>query len=145
MHARRCLLRRLCLPQEATSGMNPVGSKVGPCAGWDDESLSKLYDIFRRRMLEVYSENYAPNPWSKGMPAEFNAWQKYLREKLSFEVLDVSDNDVNEVVTDKGGNCWVKVMNPSNGSKFSRECIVVPADIAEKALALGCLPANLDR
>lgn len=105
----------------------------------------KLYMIFRRKMMEVYQKNYKPDPFGKSMTTEFNAWQDFLRNSLRLEVIDVDPSSamIEERLVDKQGKVTVKIPNPSNGASFGHECILVPSDLADKALALGDLPNQL--
>jgi hypothetical protein len=109
----------------------------------DSKSVDVLHDIFRKKMHDIYVRNYKPDPFLDTMPTEFNAWQKYLRESLSLEVIDAEPGEKTGFVWDKDRNCKVKIMNPSNGASFSKEYILVPSDLAEKALVLGSLPEEL--
>lgn len=103
-------------------------------------SLHQLYAIFRRKMHEVYRENSKPEPFRDFMPTEFNAWQKYLRESLSLEIVDAQPGEKMEVFRDKNRKVWAKILNPSNGPSYGHECIMVPGDLAQKALVLDDLP-----
>ena len=109
----------------------------------DSKSVDVLYEIFRKKMHDVYVNNYSHDPFSDAMTKEFNAWQKYLRESLSLEVVDAEPGEKTGFVWDKDRNCKVKIMNPSNGSPHAKEYILVPSDLAEKALVLGSLPEEL--
>lgn len=110
---------------------------------WDDKTLNRLYQVFRGRMHEVYRKNRKPDPFGDSMTVEFNAWQLYLRESLSLEVVDEAPGDRPGVVRDRDGGCKVKIVNPSNGASYGNEFILVPAGLAEKALTLGGLPDKL--
>jgi hypothetical protein len=116
-----------------------------PCGELNEASLIRLYGLFREKMHEVYRKSYAPNPWEDSMSEEYNAWQKYLRTSLALEVRDAEPGDRTEVFKDKNSDCWVRVMNPSNGTSFGHEYIVLPMDVAEKALMLGGLPEDMER
>jgi hypothetical protein len=107
------------------------------------DKLPELYGIFRRKMHEVYRENHKPNPFADLMPSEFNAWQDYLRNSLSLEVVDADPNEEMEVFRSKDKKVWAKILNPSNGASYSHECILVPEDLAEKALVLDELPDRI--
>jgi hypothetical protein len=109
----------------------------------NSKSLDTLYELFRKKMHDVYVENHKPDPFRENMPTEFNAWQKYLRESLSLEVLDAEPGEKTGFVWDKERNCKVKIMNPSNGSPYGKEYILIPSDLAEKMLVLGRLPEEL--
>jgi len=114
-----------------------------PCDGWDDSSLLRLYGIFREKMHDIYRKNYMPNPFSEAMSAEYNAWQYYLRNSLSLEVRDASANQKSEVLREEGSECRVRVLNPSNGTSFGHEYIVVPEELARKVIVMGGLPDEL--
>jgi len=109
----------------------------------DDRSVDRLYEIFRRKMTEVYSQNFHPDPFGDMMAREFNAWQKYLRESLSLDVIDVDHGDRPGLVSSPRGGKAVRILNPSNGASFSHELIVLPLDFAEKVLLLGGLPEEI--
>jgi len=121
----------------------PLGKSAGICGNWDEESLSRLYGIFREKMHEVYRRNHKVDPFSKSLATEFNAWQAYLRDSLKLEVADAWANDLTSVCHDKSLGCWVRLMNPSNGTSHSHEFMIVPMDLAEKIIALGELPEEL--
>jgi hypothetical protein len=141
---RRSVLRRLSLPQEAAHQMSfRQGKSAGVCGGWDEESLSRLYGIFREKMHEVYRRNHKVDPFSKSLTTEFNAWQTYLRDSLKLEVADAWANDLTSVCYDKSLGCWIRLMNPSNGTSHSHEFMIVPMDLAEKIITLGELPDEL--
>lgn len=130
---RRAVLRPLRLQQEASSEMN-------------DEMIceaDKLYMVFRKKMQDVYRKNHAPDPFGNSMIKEFNAWQGFLRNSLKLDVVDVESHSMWERIVDKEGNVTIKIPNPSNGAAHSNESILVPADLARKALALGDLPDEL--
>jgi hypothetical protein len=114
-----------------------------PTVKLDSKSMDVLYEIFRKKMHDIYVNNYSPDPFSDAMTKEFNAWQKYLRESLALEVIDAEPGERTGFVWDKDRNCKVKIMNPSNGASFSKEYILVPSDLAEKTLVLGSLPETL--
>lgn len=108
-----------------------------------DDKLPELYGIFRKKMHEVYRENHKISLFGGLMPTEYNAWQDYLRNSLSLEVLDADPNEKMEIVRGKDKKVWAKILNPSNGASYSHEYILVPEDLAEKALVLGELPERL--
>lgn len=128
------MLRSLRLQQETSLEMN-------------DEmkcEADKLYMVFRKKMQEVYRKNHKPDPFGDSMTKEFNAWQSFLRNSLKLEVVDVDNpNWLWDKIVDKEGNVTIKIPNPSNGAAISRESILVPSDLAQKALALGDLPDEL--
>lgn len=104
------------------------------------DKLANLYGIFRKKMHEVYRKNRKHDPFNDSMPQEFNAWQDYLRNSLSLSVVDAEHGEDMDLVVDKSKKVWAKILNPSNGASFSHECILVPEELAEKALVLGDLP-----
>lgn len=104
------------------------------------DKLPELYGVFRKKMHEVYRKNHKPHSIGDSMPQQFNAWQDYLRNSLSLSVVDADPGEKMDVVVDKGKKAWAKILNPSNGASFSHECILVPEDLAKKALVLGDLP-----
>lgn len=111
---------------------------------WDDNDLDVLYDVFRAKMHEVYRKNRKIDIFGDAMTTEFNAWQDYLRNSLNLLVKDHEVGvDRQELVTDKERKVWVKILNPSNGSAYSNEMILVPKDLAEKIMVLGQLPESL--
>lgn len=114
-----------------------------PAVNMDQKSLDVLYGIFRAKMLEVYRENYKPDPFGDSMVVEFNAWQRYLRDSLSLEVVDAEPGDKPGFVWHKDKSFKVRIKNPSNGASFSHEFILVPSDLAEKALVMGGLPEEI--
>lgn len=109
----------------------------------NDAAADKLYMIFRNKMQEVYRKNYKPDPFGKSMTTEFNAWQDFLRNSLRLEVVDADSSPARGPIVDRKGSIIVEIPNPSNGASFGFEYIVVPGDLAEKALALGDLPDKL--
>lgn len=136
----RTLLRPVHLQ---ASPPNQMTTRRNICGGWDESSLARLYGIFREKMHEVYRRNYMPNPFSDAMSVEFNAWQSYLRDSLSLDVRDADPSQKNEVLSENGSTCTVRVLNPSNGAAFGHEYIVISEDMARKILALGGLPDQL--
>lgn len=110
---------------------------------FDSKSIDALYSIFRKKMHDVYRKNCKPEIFGNAMVTEFNAWQGYLRDSLKLEVVDAEIGEKTGFVWDKDRNCKVKIMNPSNGSSHGHECILVPSDLAEKALVLGSLPEEM--
>jgi hypothetical protein len=109
----------------------------------NDQQVEKLYEMFRRKMHDVYIKNHKPDCFSDLMIPEYNAWQSYLRNALSMEVVDIEDGYKQGIVGLRGEPVGVRIQNPSNGSGFAREFIIVPLDFAEKALVLGELPDSL--
>lgn len=109
----------------------------------DSESLDKLYGIFRGKMHEVFGKNYKQKILGDSRLESFNAWQVYLRESLSLEVRDAEPGEMQGLVWDRHKKCMVKIMNPSNGTLNQRECVIMPSEFAEKALALGGLPESV--
>ena len=109
----------------------------------NSKSIDVLQRIFREKMLDVYRDNYNPDAFGDTLIAEFNAWQRYLRESLKLEVVDAEPGEKTGFVWDKDRNCRVKIMNPSNGASFGHECILMPSDFAEKALVMGGLPERM--
>lgn len=104
------------------------------------DRLPELYSVFRKKMHEVYRRNHKTELFGDRMPTEFNAWQSYLREGLALEVVDADPGERMEVFRGKDKKVWAKILNPSNGAAISHECIIVPEDLAQKALVLGDLP-----
>jgi hypothetical protein len=109
----------------------------------DQDSIEKLYAIFRKKMQDVYRKNHKPDPFGRSMTTEFNAWQGFLRNSLKLEVVDTDNNFAWGLSVDKNGKVTVKIPNPSNGASYGYENIMVPSDLAEKTLALGDLPDEL--
>lgn len=108
---------------------------------WDEDSVAKVYEVFRAKMHEVYRKNRKVDPFGNSMAPEFNAWQDYLRNSLKLEVVDVDNfSDMWGRAVGEDGRVAVKIPNPSNGSNYGRESILVPQDLAEKATVLGDLP-----
>jgi hypothetical protein len=109
----------------------------------DDNSFDRLYEIFRKKMHEVYMKNYKKDAFYDSVPDAFNAWQMYLRESLSLEVPEAYPGEKPGIVKDENSKSWIRVMNPSNGTSYGHEFIVVPFELAEKMLALGEAPDSL--
>jgi hypothetical protein len=109
----------------------------------NQDSIEKLYSIFRRKLQEVYRRNHKPDPFGRTMTSEFNAWQGFLRNSLKLEVEETDRSRLGEINVDKKGEVTVKIPNPSNGMLYGYENIVVPSDLAEKILALGDIPDEL--
>ena len=114
-----------------------------PAMKMDQKSLEVLYGIFRAKMHDIYRKNYKHDPFGDSMAVEFNAWQRYLRDYLSLEVVDAEPGDKAGFVWYKDKSCKVRITNPSNGASFSHEFILVPTDLAEKALVMGGLPEEI--
>ena len=114
------------------------------CANWFDGSgTDKLYMIFRNKIHEVYRKNHTPDPFGRTMTTEFNAWQGFLRNSLKLEVVDDEFQSSPGRIVDKNGRVTIKIPNPSNGADYSHESILVPSDLANKALTLGDLPDDI--
>lgn len=111
---------------------------------FDEECVNKIYQIFRRKMHDVYRKNYKVEVFGNSMITEFNAWQSYLRDSLRLAVLDAEPGDRSEVHRSRDSKVFVKVMNPSNGGLHGHECIMVPEELASRILVLGELPEELN-
>lgn len=109
----------------------------------NDEMIRKLHDVFARKMQEVYEKNPCPDPFRDQKIHEFNAWQNYLNNTLSLEVVDVEEGGQAGLVRLGGGARVVRIMNPSNAVGRSREFIVIPYEIAERILVLEWIPDDL--
>ena len=110
---------------------------------FSEECVDKIYQIFRRKMHDVYRKNYKVEVFGNSMIAEFNAWQSYLRESLRLVVLDAEPGDRSEVVRTRDSKAFIKVMNPSNGGSHGHEYILVPEDLASRILVLDELPEEI--
>lgn len=108
-----------------------------------DECVDRIYQMFRRKMHDVYRKNYKVEVFSHAMISEFNAWQAYLRDSLRLAVADAEPGDKSEVVKSRDSKIFVKIMNPSNGGTHGHEFILVPEDLASRILVLGELPEEL--
>lgn len=106
----------------------------------NDEIIQKLQELFHRKMEEVYKENARVDPFSDAQIFEFNAWQDFLRNSLSLEVDDIEDGDTPGIVMLGGREVAVRILNPSNATKYSHEFIIVPLDLAERCLMLQWIP-----
>ncbi len=104
------------------------------------ELIDKLHEVFRKKMDDVFAANHHVDPFSKLRAVEFNAWQTYLRDALLLEVIDAGYGDEPEVTRCGGELVKVRILNPSNGLGYGREFILVPVDLAMKAVMLGGLP-----
>jgi len=109
----------------------------------NDVMVRKLYDLFSNRMQEVRAK---VSPGSRGgnlSLEEFNAWQNYLNNTLSLEVVDIEEGGRPGVYRLGGLKKVVRIRNPSNTVGKSREFIVIPYEIAERILVCGWFPDDL--
>jgi hypothetical protein len=109
----------------------------------DDRSMERIYHVFRRKMMEVYRGNFEPDPFGNSMILEFNAWQSYLRDSLSLNVVDIELGDSPGLADSPTMGRVLRIENPSNGTGHSKEFIVIPLDLAEKIILLDALPDRL--
>lgn len=109
----------------------------------NDELIRKLHAIFARKMDEIFAKHARPNIFWNDNIHEFNAWQNYLNNTLSLEVVDIEVGGQPGVAMLGGRAKVVRIMNPSNAVGRSREFIVIPYEIAEKILMFEWIPDDL--
>ena len=105
-----------------------------------DEHVMKLYELFCRKLEEVYKKNPCSYPFDDKKIFKYNAWQSFLRSSLSLVVIDIQAGKKPGIDWQRGKPFAVWIPNPSNGTGLGREFIIVPLEFAEHALMLIWIP-----
>jgi hypothetical protein len=134
-----------CFAEEPTNPLHTLAQRLarlfgGRTVNKTDTVIDKLHDVFQKKMHDVYSKNRLFDSGEKPSINEYNAWQRYIRDSLSLEVEDIEEGEWPGLARLNGRVVGIRIPNPGNAAKYSREFIIVPLEMAEKALVLGGLP-----
>ena len=105
-----------------------------------DEHVMKLYELFCRKLEEVYKKNACKDLFGSNKIVAFNAWQTFLRSSLSLEVVDIEEGEQPGFMRIGGQSAAMRIPNPSNKTGLGREFIIVPLEFAERSLMLDWIP-----
>jgi hypothetical protein len=109
----------------------------------NDRMVQKLHGLFSSKMQEIFEKTTPGRHGEEVSLEEFNAWQDYLNNTLSLEVVDIEQGGQPGVYRIDRLVKVVRIMNPSNAVERSSEFIVIPYEIAEKILIFGWIPDDL--
>lgn len=109
-----------------------------------DELVKALQKLFRRKMEEVYEKTAGTSQAGAVTYKGFNAWHNYLTDTLSLEVVDIEEGEKPGALKRGGRQVAVRIINPSNEGMPSKEFVIVPIELAVKALALQDVPDTLN-